>query len=75
MTPDFEEILIKLRAIQPNDTDLPNFWKETLSARDRTSSIVNYYEEYPILKTSISSTLVIIYIIIMLYIIQIINIL
>lgn len=55
---DHQEALLKLRAIQPNDSNLENLWKETSKARNKGTSIANYYEEYPILKTSIGSVLV-----------------
>lgn len=59
IVPDCQDALLQLRQIQPDDSNLINLWKETFQARNRGSSIANYYEEYPILKTSIGSTLVI----------------
>lgn len=59
--PDYEEVLLTLRAIQPDDPRLINLWEETFSARKRGTSITEYYDEYPILKTSIATSLVISY--------------
>lgn len=59
--PDCQEALIKLCAIQPNDPNLENLWKETFNARSRGTSIANYYENYPILKTSTGAILVIVH--------------
>ena len=59
IVPDCQDALLQVRQIQPDDSNLINLWKETFQARNRGSSIANYYEEYPILKTSIGSTLVI----------------
>lgn len=61
ITPDCQDTLIVLRAIQPEDKNLENLWQETFQARDRKPSIAEYYEEYPILKTAIGAKLVIIY--------------
>lgn len=60
ISPDNQETLLQLRTIQPNDPNITQIWKETFTARNRKSSIANYYEEYPILKTSIGTALVII---------------
>jgi len=60
-TPDCQEALLKLRAIQPDDPNIENLWKETFKARNRGTSINAYYEEYPILKTSFGAILVIIH--------------
>lgn len=60
-----QEALITLRVIQPEDENLENLWKETFTGRNRGTSITNYYEEYPILKTAIGAKLVIIYKILM----------
>lgn len=57
--PDCEEMLVKLHAIQPEDPNVENIWRETFQARNRGSSIANYYEEFPILKTSFGTILVI----------------
>lgn len=59
--PECQELLLKLRAMQPDDPNLQNFWKETFKARDKQTSIAKYYDEYPILKTSLGSTLVMSY--------------
>lgn len=61
LSPDHQEALLKLRTIQPNDLNLENLWKETFNARTRRTSIADYYNEYPILKTSIGSKLVILH--------------
>lgn len=61
ISPDCEEALISLRSIQPDDKNIENLWKETFRRRNRGTSITNYYEEYPILKTAIGAKLVIIY--------------
>ncbi|KYN21458.1 hypothetical protein ALC57_06167 [Trachymyrmex cornetzi] len=53
-----KETLQKLHIIQPNDPDLTTFWKETFKQRQKDISIENYYEEYPILKTSIGAILI-----------------
>ncbi|XP_011685762.1 PREDICTED: uncharacterized protein LOC105448717 [Wasmannia auropunctata] len=57
LNPDHKEALLKLRVIQPNDPNLENLWKETSKARNRGISIADYYDKYPILKTSIGSVL------------------
>ncbi|XP_072757491.1 uncharacterized protein [Anoplolepis gracilipes] len=54
---DYQKVLLKLRAIQPDDPNLENLWKETYKARNRETSINAYYEEYPILKTSFGAIL------------------
>ncbi|XP_039303477.1 uncharacterized protein LOC120357365 [Solenopsis invicta] len=54
---DCEEALIALRAIQPEDINIEKLWKETFTRRNRGTSIRNYFEEYPILKTAIGATL------------------
>lgn len=59
--PDYEEALLTLRAIQPNDPALLKLWEETFSARRKGTSIAQYYDEYPILKSSIATSLVISY--------------
>ncbi|KAM0735231.1 hypothetical protein ACS0PU_011344 [Formica fusca] len=55
---DYEEALLTLRAIQPNDPALLKLWEETFSARRKGTSIAQYYDEYPILKSSIATSLI-----------------
>lgn len=60
IVPNYDkESLHKLRAIQPDDPNIENLWRETFTARNRKTTIFNYYSEYPILKTSIGAVLVI----------------
>lgn len=56
-TPVCQEKLITLRAIQPEDKNVENLWKETFTQRNK-STITDYYNEYPILKTGIGAKLV-----------------
>jgi len=62
---DCKEVLLKLRTIQLDDPNLIKLGKETFNARNKGTTIASYYEEYPILKTSIGAILVIIHNILM----------
>ncbi|XP_066586370.1 uncharacterized protein [Prorops nasuta] len=52
-----ENAILVLRTIQPDDTNLINIWKDTFKIRSGEISISKYYDEYPILKTSIGAIL------------------
>lgn len=56
-----DETLLTLRSLQPDDPDLLQLWKETYNARKRGTSIAKYYNAYPVLKSSITVLLVILY--------------
>jgi len=53
--------LLILRAIQPDDPRLLKLWEETFNERRKGTSIAQYYDDYPILKCSIATSLVILY--------------
>lgn len=53
--------MLILRAIQPDDPRLLKLWEETFNERRKGTSIAQYYDDYPILKCSIATLLVILY--------------